>query len=867
MTEQKSRNDAAPAGAEQADWRADLAARAVDYPEPAPPAEPAPQPPPTVRPLRARLNRLARDPRLYFLLAMAAVLAGGFWLRFWRLDMPPFDYPDDRQRSTMIVIDEVLEGRTLFTGHRSFMQFPLYSTLVAKTSGIAQGLDLELWTWARIVSFGFGMLTVALAGLVGYLLAAIVGASAWRRWWLGLFMMAALAVNPYHIGLSRMIMIESMMLALQAAALALFLLAMARPRAIYWHVAFLLVYLLAVMSKLPSLIWLPAYSIGYLALLLKLPINLKWRLGGLAAVLLAGISLLWLMKLNPFTLIPEYMARFPQHASETLNWLDHELWYRSFFGRVTMMLTLPGLVLGLVGLLTAPWLLRLTMLLALAGFYLLNNLNTYNFCHLILPGLALAAFGLMAFIDGGQTLRGRLPLHLPGRLNRLALLVDRGFGLALALVLIAVLWRFGPEPTVMAEPLGRYVQGARIIRELVPAEAMVHTDNRMFEYYPRKFDGRTKIQFFERPEPYSFWFYSFNRYGQDVIHLITNKWVRWASLPGEFRGLLLTTRYATIEPLEAIKYARLGKVSDLTVEGLDVEAVLLPHANTQQRILRVRAGESVSIGIQWNRTADIPLATLVARHELWPELLVPLPIREGGIVRGRGALVSVPRPGRQLARYTFEFPKGFPTGQYAISYQPLSLEDALQDNQRMMRKIYGLPFVIEVVPPADQTSFPIERQALDLYPSEQFWEAPEWNNARWWRDMRISGIQNASNVTRVLAAPDSPAGRYRLTLTGKGQPTYGPNPNNHWPSVRAILSNAPQQTVAEIVLNSTKTGAFSAEFTTQAPFNSVLLQNQVRPPIHGTVPTWLIDFQPTNYGPDAMQYITLETVRLERLSD
>ncbi|MCE5229918.1 hypothetical protein LLG95_10020 [bacterium] len=844
--------------------KAELATFAVDYPDAASvSAESAEEwsDEPKKPAWRRRLERISRDPRLWFMLAMVVVFAVGAWQRCWRLDMPPFDNPAARQRSNIYAMDSFLHGAPILAARSEFHELQLYPWLAAKT--YSASLGCETWTWARMWSVFWSMVMVAFAALAGYWSVASSRVSDGRRWLFALLAMAAVAFNPYHLALSRIITTEPMTLAFQTAALSFFLMAMARPNKIVFHILFVVSFTLAGLAKIPSLVWLPAFLLGYLA---HRRIAITWKIVGLVAMA-AGLTIVfWVYKLNPLTMIQTYATKYSGHSGQAGTWLFHELWYKSYFTRVVIMLTVPGVILAAVGMLVAPWTYRLTMLLLLFAFYFLNNLQSYNFSHMILPGMMLAIFGANFIIEAGSNrnlaLGPRAQSLTPFAVRRL----HQAYGLAIVLI-IAATSCLNPPHDLTAKPYGQIIQALKVTDELVPPDASLCTNDQIFDFYPQYVSKtrRKAVHYSPTLNLSGGWFYSFNR--TTVAHDISNSWVRWASLPGEYGSLLLTDKPAIMDVAEAAGYARLDKpAGSPPVEGLDLEAVLMPSNRIDQRrgVIRVEPGSQVAIGLQWNNTGGYKLARLMSRLDKWDRIIIPPPIREGGMVRGRGDLLCVPRQGRHIVRYTFDFPKNYPAGQYALFYYPITEEAASGEIATV--RAYGLPIIFEVAASSEPTGKSIERRFIDLYPDAYLWETMDWNDASRFKDMKLDGITQAGTVIRILPCAGSPSGKYRLTLTGSGTPIYGSTPANDWPKVDVFLPERADTPTTTVLFNSEKTATFTTEFTATKPFDSIKFQITTRGATAGRTPFWLTDFAQVNYGPEALQYIHLGDIKLERLT-
>lgn len=863
--------------------QADAAALAVDYPDSAPPPaeslEEWSAPPRTAGRWRRRLGRLGRDPRTWFLLAMAIVFAWGWSLRCWRLDMPPLDNPAARQRSNLFAMESFVHNAPILAARTEFHEFQLYPWLAAKTFAPGQPdagreivsygfIHCKLWTWARGWSVFWSLWMIAFAAVVGYWSVASARVGPVRRWTFALLAMAAVAFNPYHIALSRLTMTEPMTLAFQTMALAFFLLAMARPHRIAYHALFIVFFTLAGLAKIPSLVWLPVFAWGYLA---NRRISSFWKIAIVAAGLAGLAVVFWVYKLNPFTAVQTYAARYSSHAGQMQSWLFHELWYKSYFTRVAFMLTVPGMILAAVGLLVAPWTYRTTMLLLLAAFYFLNNLQSYNFSHMILPGMMLALFGANFIVEAGANRNLALGPRAQSPTPRRFLRLHQAYGLAIVLAIMSFMG-LTPPHDLTAEPYGYYIQALNVIDRYVPKDAPINTNDQIFEYYAKSLSYRKRVNYKSQAQVADGAFYSFDR--STVAHDLAGAWVRWASLPGEYAALLLDNKPALMDEAEAAGYARLAK-SGPALPGLDVEAVLLPKASldSREKVVRVEPGKSVSIGIAWNNTGDAAapggyrLARLISRLDKWNQLYPP-PIREGGAIRGSGDLLCIPAKGRQTVRYTFDFPKSMPAGQYALWFYPIA-EEAAGGAQDSVTRWYGLPFVFEVVQSPEPTGAAIECRMIDLYPDTYLWEYLRPNRFDRFADWKLDSVVQAGNIVRILPCPGSPSGRYRLTLTGSGTPIYGNDngkPKNLWPTVDVYLASRQDQPAATVVFASDRIRPFTAEFVADKPFDSVKFAIKTIVNSSGRTPFWLTDFDPsTTYGPEAHQSIRMGAVKLERV--
>ncbi len=820
--------------------------------------------------LRARLGNLggrargwARQREFWFLLAIALVMIIGGAMRSYRLDMPPIDYPEDRQRSNMLAIDVLIRGDE--NQRASWMELRVYPAIVALVYPVGKMFGAEAWTVARTCSAFFGTLTIGFTALAGWLMAPSMRVGGGRRWLMALLMACAIAFNPYHAALSRVTTTEPLTIMFQAAALAAFLAAMRWPGRIWLHGLFVLTFGLACLSKLPSMMWAPAFLIGYL---LHPAFNWRWRIVAAAVAGCCVIAILLILKLNPFKIFESYSETFNPFVETMQDWIGHPLWTKTYFSTLVAVMRLPLLLLALVGLVVAPWIYRITGIVFLVGFYFVTNLNSYNFAHGILPMTCLAVWGLTFMLEAGSLKHLGLGAEAAEPTARPVRLAHRAWGAALATAIFIILWPVAPKANggLDGTPKGFYMQAVDVIGKIVPLDQKVLIDDSIVEYHIKHVTGRTSENLATQTniDTSGGWYYSFRRFGQTPLAYASMGWVRWASMPGEFEGILYTLEPLTIGTEELGEYLQLSKDALVPAQGgLDLEALLVPRAkfDAAERVVRVTPGESLTLGMQWNNMGDYRLATLASRHETW-QLFMPMPLRQGGVIVNRGAMLNVAHAGRRLMRYTFEFPPFYPPGRYTLAWYPFAAAEMTQAGRRVQP--VTLPVQVEVVSPAP-AAMPIDLAMVELYPDRYDYAPTLWTEEECYSEMRPEGVTHGGDVTHLMATPGAPAGKYRLTLRGSGVPIYDARfPENLWPTVRVFLpGQAPP--VAEIPFAGEETDDFFAEFDAPAGFDSLRLDVKIIGAAGGRTPTWRVGFVPGSFGPEGMQYIDMRRARLERV--
>lgn len=779
------------------------------------------------------------------------ILLAGAALRTRHIDMPPIDFPQDRQASNLMRVDRIMEGAGLFDFQRPWLEVQFLPWLTARTRGVAHLMGIHLWTWARLWNVLFSTVFVGLSAWVGFLAVTPDRASHRRRMGVALLVMAVIAFHPFHVRLSRMMIPEALTLALQAAAVVAFIRACRAPTDRWRWAVFALVYAFGIMAKLPALLWLPPFAAVFL-----FQVNLRWRTKAIAAgglvVLLVGV--LALIQFNPFTFLADYQDRFREAAAQTKAWMNHTLWWRSYAGRVLLMLTLPGAALAVLGLPSAPALFSLALLTMLVVLYPLNNLNTYNFCHLILPGTVLAVLGAFHFMDffGERRAHGRL----------LAFLV--------LAVLFAVLLPLGPSMNGEDRPRQEILHAVKLIEREVPPEAGLVVSEGATQYnwgvlkYLLEHRGRKSVSIsHEHADLSQGYYYSLERFGRRPLEDASRGWVAWASLPGEFGGLLLT-RYdrATLAPILDQRFLTMRQSRAKAVGALKATAFHLPTDafDSEERILATAPGQKLQIGMDWHNPHHRKLASLRFKHtEL--DMLLAAPIRRGGFSLEQGGILCLPPGSRTTAFYTLELPTYFPEGDYQMFYYPLTRKGW----KRTGRSPKRLPFLLRCrrTDTARETSSDqFVRNFRRIYPVRHQCGPTAWHDAWLYRHMYVEGFNYARPAEHLVTLPRRlPPGRYRLALKGEGTLiTSMDSPQYLWPKVHVELPG--QGCVAKIELADDQPAWHETSFEAEAAFDLLHLKTDIKGAQHGRFPCWMINFRPASFGPEGQQYAILRAIRL-----
>ena len=103
-----------------------------------------------------------RISRVLFWTGFIMLFLAGFVLRFQHLDMPPIDFPADRQKSNTLIIEKMIGGEGFLDFRGEWLELRMLPWLVANNSVMCEWFNCEIWTLARIFSLFFGLLTVCL---------------------------------------------------------------------------------------------------------------------------------------------------------------------------------------------------------------------------------------------------------------------------------------------------------------------------------------------------------------------------------------------------------------------------------------------------------------------------------------------------------------------------------------------------------------------------------------------------------------------------------------------------------------------------------------------------------------------------------
>lgn len=811
------------------------------------------------------IRQRLQNPMVLFWIGFALIFIAGAIIRTIRIDMPPIDFPADRQKGNCLIIDLFRNGNFHLNTRSQWMEIRLYPWIVAKTSWLCPLLAIDVWTLARVWVAIFGMVTICFAALAGYWAAAEPNASRNRRLRLSLILMAAMAFNTFHIRISRMITTESLTLAFQAGALAFFLMAYHNPKRIRYYVFFIIFFVLSGIGKIPSLIWLPGYFIyfGF-----NRAIRLRTRLIGAGVMILASLFVLWAYKLNPFSIAHAYMSNYSIISTQALEWMHSELWIRSYVGRTVLMLTLPGTIFAILGFLVAPWIFRLTMLCFLVLFFFLNNLNTYNFAHAILPGMALATWGIELIFDLPAIRYAILrKKQQEVKHHRLMRYLDQALAVSLIGLIIVTCYAMGPNRKVDKRinplPQGEFLQALDVIRKTVPAKTPVfNNDNQaVLDYLMLTSLGTSYNSYSEPVNLKTGYYYSFRRFGPQAFDDIADNWVKWASIPGEFEGLLLTKWPNKIPATVMGKFVALKRNESGPAQPLDFEQLLVPQEifDFTTSSIMIKPGNSFKIGVMWKNENQVPLAGITWQNQAWKQLL-PIPIREGGFSIQRGGVLCLPQKPQTTAVYTIEIPENFPDGEYSLLYYPLE-RGKWSENPK---NVYAFPIKV-VSQGRPVASSVMEDKFFKLFPTVHDRQPDLWSNTWFYKDMELEGYTCDNSVGHFIGCPKSKPGTYEVTIEGSSIPiTSAKNPDYLWSRVDVYLSSNPTQSVAQVVLSSERRANFTTHFTTLQPFDSILLQATIKGASKGKMPVWLTNFTPESFGREGQQYVRLRSFGLKR---
>jgi hypothetical protein len=787
-------------------------------------------------PIQSKRPRVSGS--LLFALAYVALLAAAFALRFYHVDMPPVDYPTDRQQWNARIAVGMAAGNSLFPRGHGWLELMIHPWLYGHSLWLARRLGLELWTWGRLWSVLFGTLTVGLAPW------AIGWPTAWndpaRRRRVGLLFMAAMAFNPFHVFLSRLLTTEPVTLFLQMATLAAFWRYWRRPDRAPRLAIFVVLFVLSGWAKLPSLIWAPGLGL-YCIFDRRVPA--RRRAMTLAALAVAFCCVFAFFRINPFKTFSVFEKDYPTFANQFLQWKDNVIWKKAFLGIVLLMTTIPGAILAVVGAFCAPPLYVMTLLTFLGLFYGLVNLNTYNFCHAIIPSMALAAWGVDGMLEaaGGWFRRQSAWLGRPAA-QAWASRAWQGCCLALVAGLVAVLSKANPPLPQGSNPRGDVLEAAKVAQRLVPPGQAVLDDDGEGSFGFMLGRGLRRAGASPTGNEY---FMSFQRY--DPARLLPNvakAWPLWSSLPGEQDGVLFGPAPPASGALADCLKARFDAPPGAP---LSIAEAWLPKDRVDQAGKRLVAhpGDAFKIGIVWHNPSHARLAFMTWSNEVIGQAL-PLPVRQGGAAFANGAILRLPMDDRQVAVYEIEIPSFYPVGQCTLIYSAIA--DLANYAAPAQRGNFPVPVSIEPTPnQIAQKS--IDRPFAELYPGIYHCAPDLWTENRFFRDMRVEGYTIYRPSSYYFSTPARSPGEYRLTLRGSAYPiTQSDSPALDWPKVEVVLHGAAEQDAGEIAIAAFKDQEFSLEFKADAPFDAVELRVSLIQARLGLIPAWFTIFDPHSYA-------------------
>ncbi len=809
------------------------------------------------------MSPFMRVSRVLFWAGFIMLLLTGFVSRFQHLDMPPIDFPSDRQKSNTLIIEKMIGGESILDFRGEWLELRMLPWLVANNSVMCEWFRCEIWTLARIFSLFFGLLTVAITPMIGYYTLGDQGVSVQRRYLGALIMMAAMALNPYHVELSRMITTEPLTLACQAAMVGFFWIAQRRPAVKRtWFICIILMGL-SVMGKIPSLIWLPSMAIYFL---FTKGLKTKWKIifGFLGMIIL--FMVFWLQEVNPFRIYDSYSMKYTVHSTEAGAFMHGDIWQRTYIGRCFLMLTFPGVCLCFLGLFVAPWFYRITFLFCIAILYPLNNLNIYNFSHLILPGMILATYGAMLLLE--------LPasnniIRFPGTLYS-GWRQSAGWvtGSLLLMAFIVLLSPLGPQFNRVDNLRGELIQPAQVVNRLEPRPSRISTADgtgSLGYFINRAFpDMRVLIQKDYMPG-YASSHYTLDRYSVDTLKTLSRSWVDWASLPGEFGGLVVSSQLERPINISDSKFMTLIPKPDTQHDGLKINKirVMRSDANFQNQMLNVSPGDRFSLEILWDNPENYRLAALYTMHHDWKQM-VPMPVRKGGLTLNTRAVLCIPESHPFAARYTLELPPNFPSGTYYVYYFPVRANEW----GVVTPKPVPLPLVINCSPNVDHAPDKISASFIDAWPLYHDNSKILWRDALHYKDMIVEGYEPsfmAAKLGYLLSTPGSNAGRYTLTLTSDATPiTSVTSREFNWPEIQVYLPHSPNKPVGSVRVDSKKIGSFSLTFHADKSFDSIRIMSNLQQAKMGRMPLWLMHFYPAEYGERRYQRINLRGYELKR---
>ena len=280
-------------------------------------------------------RRLAADPRLRSALPVVLILALAAFLRFWQLDRVGFNSDEAVYSGTAAALagNDVLRGMfPVFRAHPLFLQLLL-------STGMHDGVSD--WS-ARAITASVGVAAVLATYALGRQLYD-------HR--IGLLAALILAVMPYHVVVSRQVLLDGLMTL--CATLVLYCVARyVESAALHWMLASCAVMGATVLSKETSLV-----LVGGLYAFFALTPSVRLRLRHVGAGLLVMLAVV-----AAFPLALSLSGR----ASSGQHYLLWQLFRRSNHGMLFYAQVLPSVI---------GW---LTLLLAVVGLVLLRRHNTWR---------------------------------------------------------------------------------------------------------------------------------------------------------------------------------------------------------------------------------------------------------------------------------------------------------------------------------------------------------------------------------------------------------------------------------------------------------------------------------------------------------
>ncbi len=783
------------------------------------------------------------------------ILVASLYIRSNQLDMPPVDFPADRQRSSHVFTERIMDGSGSIHVGRSWLELQILPWISGKTSGLCRIFNCEIWTLARTYNVIFSILTILLAALAVFMATARPATTIASRRRITLFFTAAIGLNPFHADISRLILAEPLALLFQAGALVFFFRLHQQNRYTYGPLlCMILLLMFSALAKLTSLVWLPSVL---LALLCGRRLSRSTRIVALILIIAATAFVLAMININPVQIALSFKDQFRVTYIDFASWFGTTLWDKVYLSRIVLVFTMPGIFFALIGLFRSPWIFQVTAITALVCFYLLVNINVYNFCHLLIPGMALAAWGmdqmfLLAAIawNNFTAQETRLSRHLPrGRP------VETFMGILSCIALVMILYPLGPRLGHPAEPRPEIEQVVDVYRKHIPVDEQAYNDD--MEGSVSLITGTGFGNISKTPE--SRFFYSIDRFDPKVFDLASVSWIRWASLPGEPNGILFDNdERAGRVPQNPVNPDREQLIEEPGVIWPGGGIYPANRYSLDDKTLSIDRGTSFALEITWKHLEQTRLMGLRWWH-LGLDKPVPVPIRTGGFSYMTGGVLCLPQNSHIPVEYIFEVPKYFPDGKYRIDVFPI--KDAwITPGDKSLRT---LPFNIEIRTPGDSPfktkGESIRRLFRYIHPLVHHIQPTIWSGHRSYKNMILQGYRLTGTREHLFTCPDSPSGEYELRLKGGG--TRSANllaPRGQWPVVYIYVPPG-ENAVGSMVFNSRDPETFRIMFKSEKPFEMLFIRSIAHEGTDGRLPTWMTDFVPGDYG---RQHITLREAEL-----